>query len=366
MMRIVGMMSGTSLDGVDAVLAEYRQTQTNAGNWLIRAHAEAPIPPSLRKTLYQLNFPGRVNNELHAAKIAEQQLTACYAEAFKRLLAKTPLSVGDITAIAAHGQTIRHAPNGDFPYTLQLLNGALLSHLTDCTVVCDFRSKDVAAGGQGAPLAPLFHRELFIQHAPCAVVNIGGISNMSVVDGDGVSGFDCGPGNCLLDEWIAKHLCKSYDENGDWARRGQVLPDLLARCLSDDFFAQRAPKSTGRDYFNRHWLDERCSGAEKPVDVMRTLVRLTATAIADAVPIPLATVVVAGGGAKNSLLLADLQHLLPHCTVRRTDDMGIDAQHVEALGFALLGRATLLRQAADTRAITGATQAVVLGAVYSA
>lgn len=397
MMRIVGMMSGTSLDGVDAVLAEYRVAnskqkepkrrerqkaqsqqgqQGQQGQWTLLAHAEIPLPALLKQQLYRLNYPGRVANELHVAKVVEQQLTACYATAYRAVLEKSAVSPCSVDAVAAHGQTIRHEPNGDTPYSVQLLNGALLSHLTRQTVVCDFRSKDIAAGGQGAPLAPLFHRQLFGFSEPFAVVNIGGISNISLLnrhrcDGTGsisdtvsVNGFDCGMGNCLLDEWTTKHLGKPFDNNGEWARQGKVLPDLLARGLADDYFALPAPKSTGRDYFHLDWLQRHLQGNEAAVDVMRTLVRLTATAIADNVPSDVERVIVVGGGARNSLLIDDLTALLPRQTVVVSETLGIDPQHIEALGFALLGRATLLHQASDTPMITGSAHPVVLGAIY--
>ncbi len=358
-------MSGTSLDGVDAVLAAHHGT---TGNWQLLAHADVALPANLKQTLYQLNFPNRVDNELHVAKVAEQQLTACYADAYHALMAKTALSPAEISALAGHGQTIRHAPNCATPYTLQLLNGALLSQLTGQTVICDFRSKDVACGGQGAPLAPLFHRGLFNQTSalPFAVVNIGGISNISLLSENGARGFDCGPGNCLLDEWAMKHLGRAYDSNGEWARQGAVLTDLLARCLADPYFHLSAPKSTGRDYFHRAWLSAHLRGDERPEDVMRTLVALTASAIADSLPNDMHALIVVGGGAKNPLLVDDITARLPHLKVTTSDSLGIDAQHVEALGFAMLGHATLNRQTIDARAVTGARCPAVLGAIHYA
>ncbi len=360
----IGMMSGTSLDAVDAVLAAHDEV---ADQWTVLAHAETSLPADLKKTLYDLNFPNRLDNELHTAKVAEQQLTVCYAEAYRALMAKTALSPADIDAIASHGQTIRHLPMAETPYTLQLLNGALLSQLTGQTVVCDFRSKDIACGGQGAPLAPLFHRGLFAAQAlPFAVVNIGGISNISLLTEDDTRGFDCGPGNCLLDEWVQQYRGKAYDANGDWARQGEVLPTVLARCLQDAYFHRSPPKSTGRDYFHRAWLDAHLRGDERPADVMRTLVALTATAIADSVPSRARSLIIVGGGAKNTLLVEDIAARLPHLKVTTSERLGIDAQHVEALGFALLGRATLHRQAIDARAVTGARCPAVLGALYCA
>ncbi len=367
-MYIIGMMSGTSLDGIDAVLAQYHEADNGkqGGHWQCLAHAEVSLPATLKDTLYQLNFPARLDNELHRAKIAEHQLTQRYADAYQQLLQQTGIDSQHISAIAAHGQTIRHAPNDPFPYTLQLLDGALLSHLTAQTVINDFRSKDIAAGGQGAPLAPLFHRQLFaplVANAPFAVVNIGGISNISVLEADKTYGFDCGPGNCLLDEWVMTHRGQAFDKDGQWAKQGRVLPELLARFLQDEFFALPIPKSTGRDYFHSEWLGHYLSD-ECPVDVMRTLTQLTAEAIAQNVPEALRTLIVTGGGAKNNLLLEALSTSLPMLKVQTSDSLGIDAQHVEAMGFALLGRATLLQQALDTRAITGAERAVILGAVH--
>lgn len=369
-MKIIGMMSGTSLDGVDAVLAEYRDdvssaADTGVGCWNILAHAEAPIPKSLRHVLYQLNFPKQTPNELHAAKTAEQQLTHCYADAYQRLMVTATLPISDISAIAAHGQTVRHEPNANYPYTVQLLNGALLSQLTKQTVVCDFRSKDIAAGGQGAPLAPLFHRELFGNgdNMPLAVVNIGGISNISVLDKGNIQGFDCGPGNCLLDEWIMQHQGKPFDDSGRWASQGRVLPELLERLLRDNYFAKQSPKSTGRDIFHLGWLQPFLHGDESPVNVMRTLVRLTAVAIADSTPNSICKMLVVGGGAKNSLLMSDFAELLPGLSVQQNQDF--DAQHIEALGFAMLGRAALLHQPLPTQRITGAKAPVILGAIYA-
>lgn len=360
------MMSGTSLDGVDAVLAEYHSNRTHHSQWQILAHAETEIPKKLKQTLYQLNFPRQMDNELHVAKVAEQQLTHCYAEAYQQLLSHSKMVPEHIDALAAHGQTIRHVPNDRFPYTLQVLNGALLSHLTQQTVVCDFRSKDLAAGGQGAPLAPLFHRELFPQQQNVAVVNIGGISNISVITEVNTQGFDCGPGNCLLDEWMATHNHQPYDKDGAWASQGKILPDVLSRLLNDHYFKRPPPKSTGRDYFNKHWLAAQLSQQENPVDVMRTLVRLTATVIADSVPDAIQTVILVGGGAKNALLLTEIATLLPAQQVYSSDELGIDSQQVEALGFAMLGKMTLLRQWVNTSKVTGAKEPVLLGAVYYA
>lgn len=356
----IGMMSGTSLDGIDAVLATVVQ-----GKWSVVHHIAYDMPVTLKDRLYSLNFASNnTANELHLAKTAEYELTQCYAAAVQQLLQSAEVSVEKVVAIGAHGQTIRHEPNLPKPYTVQLLNGAQLSHLTQQTVVCDFRSKDVAAGGQGAPLAPLFHQALFDYECPYAVVNIGGISNISLINNSSLSGFDCGPGNCLLDEWMIEHQQQPFDKDGKWAANGQVIPELLARLYSDAYFSILPPKSTGRDYFNRQWLNQYLSGDEQPVDVMRTLVRLTAQCISDHAK-DVHTLVLAGGGANNALLCEDINTLLSAQAIQihHASDVGIDVQHLEALGFAWLARQAIEKQRLITTAITGAKKPVMLGAI---
>lgn len=388
-------MSGTSLDGVDAVIM-----QANDSDWQVKGHVNVPFPIALRSQLYALNSPQE--NELDVACRAEIALTTCYANAYQRLLDAVKIKPEAIAAIGAHGQTIRHAIDAETPYTLQLLDGARLSYLTKQTVVCDFRRKDVAAGGQGAPLAPYFHQALFghrltgdePMQSAAAMVNIGGISNISIfsINTENATaanfasplglplglplGFDAGPGNALMDDWIALHQGKAYDHDGEWASQGQVLPELLARCLSDDYFSRPPPKSTGRDYFHLDWLTTYLQGNEAPVDVMRTLARLTAqsivNALSDALPsaLPGATgqLIASGGGAKNPLLLQELSHCLQSCgrqtKVTTTAVLGVDVQQVEAAGFAILASKTLSRQPIDTREMTGSASPVLLGAVY--
>ncbi|PIE42226.1 MAG: hypothetical protein CSA49_00535 [Gammaproteobacteria bacterium] len=207
---------------------------------------------------------------------------------------------------------------------MQLLNGALLSHLTQQTVICDFRSKDIAAGGQGAPLAPIFHQHLFQQKTPFAVVNIGGIANISLIANDEILGFDCGTGNCLMDEWIYRHQGKQFDESGQWASTGKVLPDVLSALLTDEYFSKEIPKSTGRDYFNMQWLEQYLSSNERPQDVMRTLLALTAKGITDSLPNDIQTVILAGGGAKNDVLVQTMD------SVRTTTQQDKNGEQVQA------------------------------------
>ncbi len=381
---IIGMMSGTSLDAIDAVLAYCHKDYTdslidqsnpfNQSAWQVICHAELPIPIPLKQQLYQLNFPntdslnGYLGGELHLAKTAEQQLTHCYAEVYHQLMSQTDIPSDKIIGIAAHGQTIRHNPNADYPYTVQLLNGALLSHLTEQTVICDFRSKDIATGGQGAPLAPIFHQALFQQQPPFAVINIGGIANISLMTENEAIGFDCGTGNCLMDEWISRYQGKPFDKNGDWAATGKVLPNLLSTLLTDSYFSKKIPKSTGRDYFNLPWLEQYLNGTENPQDVMRTLLVLTAKGITDSLPNDVQTVVLSGGGAKNALLVQTIKNQLSVWDkppkVMLTDDLGLDTQHVEALGFAILGKYCLDGIPIATGKITGAKEPVICGAIY--
>lgn len=376
---LIGMMSGTSLDAVDAVLAS-QNPDTN--RWQLHRHTEITLPQDLKTVLYRLNFaaddyPG---GELHAAMLAANSVAHCYAEAYRRLLKHADINPAEIIAIGAHGQTIRHQPNAASPYTLQLLNGALLSQLTQQTVVCDFRSKDIAAGGQGAPLAPLFHQQLFQTPPPFAVVNIGGIANVSLIaapDGDAtdkISGFDCGPGNCLLDEWCQLHRQQPYDRDGRWAKQGKVLTKLLKRWRNDAYFSLPPPKSSGRDYFNLAWLRHTLGGDEAPVDVMRTLLQLTADAIAASIPVGTNTCIIVGGGAKNGLLLEAIRRAIElrrpqtgtSVSVACGDDYGIPSQQVEALGFAMLAKHTLDHRRLDTGGVTGAKQPIVLGGIYPA
>lgn len=357
----VGMMSGTSLDGIDAVLAKVTH-----GQWQVIHHVDIPIPSALKAQLLQLNQPQGTyqGGELHATLVAEQQLTHCYANAYQQLIHQANCDNGHLIAIGAHGQTIRHCPNDKIPYTVQLLNGPLLAQLTKKTVVCDFRRADIAAGGQGAPLAPLFHQVLFACQPPFAVINIGGISNISLITRDETRGFDCGPGNCLLDEWTQQNIKQPFDYNGNWGKSGRLIPTLLAQLLSDPYFSLSPPKSTGRDYFNLQWLKPYLNGDELGEDVMRTLVTLTAKTIANAIPSVVDTAIIVGGGAKNSLLMQAIQTEAPQTRITSSDALNLAPQQVEALGFALLCQQTIERKTVDTRAITGAQHPIILGAVH--
>ena len=363
-------MSGTSLDGVDGVLADFSKAGLNVLNF-----ASTPFPLALRTELLALNTPGA--NELHRAALASNELVRVYARVVAELLEKSALPKTSIAAIGAHGQTVRHQPQAfdGIGYTLQLNNPALLAELTGIDVVADFRSRDVAAGGQGAPLVPAFHQSVFGQPGETvATLNIGGISNLTVLGpnlADDVLGFDCGPGNALMDAWCQQHTGHAYDANGAWAATGQIHADLLAALLAEPYFDLPAPKSTGRDLFNPAWLAAKLEKftALAPVDVQTTLTELSASACAASVKrygSRSKTLIVCGGGAFNAHLIARLQAHLPWLSVTSSQNHGLPPLQVEAAAFAWLARQTMLRKTSSLQMVTGAKGARVLGAIYPA
>lgn len=359
-------MSGTSLDGVDGVLLAHTEEQAR-----VLHHAYRPFPPALAREFMVLNRSGA--DELHRAALAANKLAHLYAQVVQDLLQASSLSPSAIRAIGAHGQTVRHRPQ-EFDgtgYTVQLNNPALLAELCGIDVVADFRSRDVAAGGQGAPLVPAFHQAWFGRcGAKLAILNLGGIANLSVLGAD-VIGFDCGPGNALLDYWCQQHTSQPFDQAGAWAAAGRVNEDLLALLRQDAYFSKPAPKSTGRDLFNPQWLQDRlavCAPME-PIDVQATLTELTASTCADALAGYAAScqeLVVCGGGALNSYLMGRLQDLLPQLTVNSSHAHGLPPLQVEASAFAWLARKTLRRETASLQSVTGAQGARILGSIYPA
>lgn len=376
----IGLMSGTSLDGVDGVLS-----QPGGGQWQTLAHAHRPLPPALRQALLELNTPGE--NELHHAALASQALAVLCAEVVQAVCELAQVLPAEVRAIGAHGQTVRHRP--ELGYTLQLNQPALLAELTGIDVVADLRARDVAAGGQGAPLVPAFHEAVFARPDHTVVVlNIGGMANLSILrPGRGALGFDCGPGNALLDMWCHRQTGHAFDANGDWGAGGHAREDWLADALADPFFALPPPKSTGRDLFNADWLgrwlaphgvplDLRDSqGALPPIDpnvardVQATLCELTARTAAAAVQAhapDAAEVVVCGGGALNGDLMQRLARQLPGVPVVRSDERGLDVMQVEAAAFAWLAWAHVHRVPGNLPDVTGARGPRVLGALYPA
>jgi anhydro-N-acetylmuramic acid kinase len=356
----IGVMSGTSLDGTDAALVDFSSGQTK----LVGKHFE-PYPADLKNTLLTLHHPS--HNELHQAHVTANSLAREYAGAIHSLLKNTGIVAGQIQAIGCHGQTVRHRP--EHGYTIQLNNAALLAELTGIHVVSDFRSRDIAAGGQGAPLVPAFHDKV-LRHAHIhrAILNIGGIANLTDLPVEGMTtGFDTGPGNLLMDAWIAKHLNQPYDKDGAWAASGVIIPSLLQQLLNESFFTQSPPKSTGRDLFNLAWLEKHLKENDEAADVQATLLALTADSIAHAVQRfckGAKEIYLCGGGAHNAGLISRLQQALPQCLIQKTEVLGIAADWMEAIAFAWLAQQTMQLRPANLPAVTGATHACVLGAIY--
>ena len=369
MQLLIGIMSGTSLDGVDVALASFDGlTAKNTNCQLIATHF-LPYSDALKLELLALHEPSP--NELEASILLGNKLAVLYADAVNALLKSAQKSASDITAIGCHGQTIRHRPNIDpeLGFSLQIGNNALLAELTNISVVGDFRSRDIAAGGQGAPLVPAFHQAIFgSKQVNRALINIGGIANITYLGKNGdVLGFDSGPGNMLLDSWIKLKLAKNYDANGAWATTGVVLDSLLCNMLAEPYFALPAPKSTGRDLFNDYWLKQHQLYPHlRPQDVARTLVALTVHSIVDALNKcgNVDEVYLCGGGAHNSLLKAELQALLNDKKVFTTDKLGIGVDWVEATAFAWLAKQTIENKPSNLPAVTGAKGLRVLGAIY--
>lgn len=361
--RYIGLMSGTSTDGVDGVLAEFTGRTIR-----IAAASSLPLPDRLRQELLALNVSGP--DELARAAQAANALADLYAQAVRQLLDLAGLAQTEVRAIGAHGQTVRHCPQAG--YTLQINAPARLAEHTGIAVVADFRSRDVAAGGQGAPLVPAFHAAWFDRRPDSAVLNLGGIANLTVL-GNPVRGFDTGPANMLMDAWAQQHLGQAYDRDGAWAASGRCHDALLDRLCADPWFGLAPPKSTGRDLFNPAWLrsilDESpdWSGLP-PADVQATLLQLTvrtiARAITDYAP-QTREVLACGGGALNTALMAALAQALP-CRLATTAEYGMPVQSVEALAFAWLARAHLHGEAACPPAVTGARHATVAGCLYPA
>ena len=360
----IGLMSGTSTDGVDGVLADL-----SGDTITILASASLPLSAGLRQELLALNAPGP--DELARAALAANALADCYAAVVQDLLQQAGLPAHRIHAIGAHGQTVRHAPESG--YTLQINAPARLAESTGIAVVADFRSRDVAAGGQGAPLVPAFHAARFGCGAGRVVLNLGGIANLTVLQ-DPVRGFDTGPANMLMDAWIRRHQDRPYDYGGAWAAQGRCHDRLLALLRAEPWFALPPPKSTGRDLFSLDWLDGLLAtlpADDQPaaVDVQATLLQLSVDTIADAVRAHAPgtqEVLACGGGARNPVFMAALAHALQPCRLSSTDAHGVPAQDMEALAFAWLAQAHLQGRPACLPAVTGARHPTIAGCLYPA
>jgi len=361
----VGLMSGTSLDGADAVIVDFEPSP-----WRLLSQASIPFGDPLKQELHTLGAPSA--DELARASTVAIQLAKIYASAVSEVLRRAGLNAASVRAIGCHGQTVRHDPSAG--YTIQLGNAALLAELTGITVASDFRSRDIAAGGQGAPLAPAFHAAAFASSTETrCVLNLGGIANITrLPDGEslsGVTGFDTGPANCLLDLWIERHQGLPFDAGGGWALQGAVLPALLERLLSDPYFGRLPPKSTGRDYFDLKWVSTHLQGNELPVDVQATLLELTAVSITRSIERHAGDatgVIVCGGGVNNVRLMSRLTAMLAPRQVASSQHYGIDPQLVEPLAFAWLARQTLAGKPGNLPSVTGARGLRILGAIYPA
>lgn len=364
----IGLMSGTSADAIDAVIVDLQSTPQ-----LLAQHT-LPLPSKIRQQIHALSLPG--DNEIDRMGALDVDLGNLFAHTSLELLAKAGINAAQIIAIGSHGQTIRHRPPGSIEgtFTLQIGDPNLIAELTGITTVADFRRRDMAAGGQGAPLVPAFHRAIFhTQDKDRVIVNIGGMANITWLPAQGQTiGFDTGPGNVLMDAWIAEHLGKSYDQDGAWAASGQVCKTLLAELLATSYFQLSAPKSTGRESFNRVWLDgnlRKLASILAPVDVQATLLELTSITIADSInglSQPSKDIFVCGGGTYNTALMQKLKALLPNDTVASTAALGVDPQWIEAMAFAWLAQQTINHRTGNLCEVTGAKREVILGGVHYA
>jgi len=364
----IGLISGTSVDAVDAVLCDI---QSDSKIQLLDSHSHT-IPNSLQQAL--LNFGKSVyeSDPIDQLGQLDHQVGLLFAEATNTLLEKSGYKATDITAIGSHGQTVRHRPQASYPFTLQIGDPSIIATKTEITTVADFRRRDMANGGQGAPFAPAFHQAFFSDDKqPRAVVNLGGIANVTILEpGKSPVGFDTGPANTLMDQWIHTHKQQHFDADGQWAASGSVIPELLPLLLQDPYFEQAAPKSTGCEYFNMEWLSTQTGSVDlanyKPEDVQRTLLELTVITVSDAIKANLkkADIYLCGGGAHNRLLKQELQRQLPNQSVLTSSKLGISPDWVEAMTFAWFASETLNKRPISLFSITGSNQNSVLGGIY--
>ena len=368
----IGLMSGTSLDGVDVVLVDFSDQQVS-----LLASLTYDIPSSLKQDLVNTLNP-EWRGSLGNIGLLNQQLGKLFADASNALIEKEKLDRKSIRAIGSHGQTLWHQPYGDFPFSIQLGDTSLIAEKTKITTVADFRSRDIAAGGQGAPLVPAFHQAFLSQQDKNRVIlNIGGISNITVLpsstSGITISGYDTGPGNGLIDAWVSANTKNTYDKNGDWGKSGTIIPDILNKLLGDDFFSKPSPKSTGKELFNLKWIETiigKRLTSEKPKDIQATLTELTAKSIADSVNKHnhennhFDELYICGGGVHNSFLTERIRHYLPDTMIASTADIGIDPDWMEAIAFAWLAKQTMEGNTSNLPEVTGSKGRRILGAIY--
>lgn len=372
----IGLMSGTSLDGVDVVLTRFEEQHPK-----VVATLCLPLSPEVQHKIKSLITPS--DNEINRLTALDAQLGETFADAVEQLIKKTKIKKERIVAIGSHGQTIRHLPTADYPATLQIGDPNIIVERTGITTVADFRRRDIAAGGQGAPLVPAFHAEIFRDidvntknhHTKNRVIlNLGGIANITILPADknkSVTGFDTGPANTLLNHWSQQQQNKSYDKNGDWGKSGQINDDFLNLLLSDGYFNLKPPKSTGTEYFNPAWLTEKLIpfpslAAE---DVQATLTAFTATSVQNAITQyapETDEIIICGGGAHNDYLIQMLTQLLSLVEINLSSKYGLDPDYIEATAFAWLAKQTMEHKTGNLPAVTGAKHKVILGGIYLA
>nr|VFJ96982.1 MAG: anhydro-N-acetylmuramic acid kinase [Candidatus Kentron sp. LFY] len=367
MSLFIGLLSGTSIDGIDAALVDFRAPRP-----VLVASRVHPIPQMLRERL--IAACGQKQDRVHEVASLDALVGHLFADATIRLMEQTGNRPTDIQAIGTHGQTIRHRPDAETPFTLQIADPNIIVERTGITTIADFRRRDIAAGGQGAPLVPAFHKTVFQKPGQNRVVaNIGGIANITILPAgqdDPIVGFDTGPGNTLLDAWAMDHLGTPMDTNGHWAAQGKIHEELLHKLRGDHYFRAPPPKTTGPEHFNLHWLRASLAGlhpAPTPADIQRTLCELTITTLRDAITHhapDCREVLLCGGGAKNPLLSRSLEEQLPNSLVDTTGRHGIDPDWVEAMAFAWLAKQRLDGLPGNLPFVTGARHPVVLGAIY--
>jgi len=360
----IGLISGTSVDAIDAVLVDFKDDQSIN----ILAKYSKPFDTALQADIIRFNQPAA--NELDRLGELDVKLGHAFADVVNQLLKRAHIDKSQIKAIGSHGQNIRHRPQGHCPFTLQIGDPNIIAVKTGIKTIADFRRKDIALGGQGAPLAPGIHQCLFRNNKIDRIIlNLGGIANITVLPKDlnnPVIGFDTGPASCLMDAWIHQHKGQSFDENGNWAKTGKILESLLNKLLRDDYFSQPSPKSTGREHFNLSWLSRHLMEQEKAEDVQVTLLELTVRTIANAIKHYFSSgeIIVCGGGVHNDFLMTRLAETAKPMTVFSSQHYGVDPDFVEALLFAWLAKQNLDGLAGNIPSVTGASREAVLGGVY--
>jgi len=366
----IGLMSGTSLDGIDTVLVSFKEKQPT----VLQSQC-FNLPTQLQQEIQSLVNIG--DNELERLAALDVQLGHVFADAVQQLLEKAKIKKEQVSAIGSHGQTIRHWPQAKYPTTLQLADANIIAETSGIRTVADFRRRDIAAGGQGAPLVPAFHQEIFRdKNINRVILNLGGIANVTVLAADqsiAVTGFDTGPANTLMNQWISLQQNQAYDEEGKWAASGQIDEALLERLLNDDYFNLAPPKSTGTEYFSASWLEDKLAQFTSlhAQDVQASLAAFTAITIRDAIIkhvtkiTPLDEIIVCGGGVHNDYLLMQLRHALPEIKINSSEEYGIDPDYVEATAFAWLAKQTIEGKPGNIPEVTGAKHKAVLGAIYS-